>query len=62
MSVTFVYRQKWISVFVPIRSVFANSVTNVFITLQVNIVLIVGLKFYFDLSDVTYTQSWGRYF
>ena len=33
----------------------AYNLTNVFITLQVNIVLIVGLKNFFDLSDVTYT-------
>ena len=34
MSVTFFYRQKWISVFVPIRSVFANPV--IFIVTAMN--------------------------
>ena len=31
------------------------NLTNVFITIQVNIVLIVSSKFFFDLSDMTYT-------
>ena len=29
MSVTFMYKQKWISVFVTIRSVFHNAVTHI---------------------------------